>query len=112
MLISFPFLIHHTDSLCLAQRAPFFWGRLVQHNTSVRCRELSKDARVSGKLDANEYLETVAIPTELPIADPNTDAELQVNLLQDYERKFEQLPEDRKLSKMCRDACLKTFEKG
>ena len=57
-------------------------------------------------------LETVEIPSELPIADPHTDAELQGNLLQDYERKFEQLPEDQKLSKLCCDAGLKIVEKG
>ena len=52
------------------------------------------------------------IPTELPIADPHTNAELQGNLLQDYERKFKQLPEDQKLSKLCCDAGLKIVEKG
>ena len=41
-----------------------------------------------------------------------TDAELQRNLLQDYERKFEQLPEDQKLSELCSDAGLKIVEKG
>ena len=41
---------------------------------------------------------------KLPIAYPPTDAKLQGNLLQDYERKFEQLPEDPKLSKLCCDA--------
>ena len=66
------------------------------------CKELSKDFKVSKTLDANEYLETLEIPTELPTADPHTDAELQGNLLQDYERKFEQLPEDQTLSKVLR----------
>ena len=40
------------------------------------------------------------------------DAELQGNVLQDYESKFEQLPEDQKLSKLCCDAGLKIVEKG
>ena len=75
------------------------------------CKELSKDSRVSRKPAANGYLETMEIPTELPIADPHTDAELQGNL-QDYERKFEQLPADQKLSKLCSDAGLKIVEKG
>ena len=57
----------------------------------------------------NEYLETVEIPTERLIADPHTDAELQGNLLQDYEREFEQNPEDQKLSKLCCDAGLKIY---
>ena len=52
------------------------------------------------------------IPTGLPIADPRTNAELQGNLLRDYEHKFEQLPEDQKLSKLCSDAGLKIVEKG
>ena len=46
------------------------------------------------------------------MADPDTNAELQGNLLQDYERKFKQLPEDQKLSKLCCDAGLKIVEKG
>ena len=52
------------------------------------------------------------IPAELPIADPHTNAELQGNLLQDYEHKLEQHPEDQKLSKLCCDAGLKIVEKG
>ena len=31
------------------------------------------------------------------------EPELQGNLLQEYEHKFEQLPEDQKLSKLCSD---------
>ena len=54
------------------------------------CKELSKDSRASGKPDAHEYLESVEIPSELPIADRHTDAEPQGNVLQDNERKFEQ----------------------
>ena len=50
-------------------------------------------------------------PTELLIDEPHTDAELQGNLLQDYEQKFEQRPEDQKLSKLCRDVGLKIVEK-
>ena len=37
---------------------------------------------------------------------------MQGNLLQDYEHKFEQLPEDQKLSKLCCDAGLKIVERG
>ena len=50
--------------------------------------------------------------TELPIVDPHTDGELQGNLLQNYERKFEQLSDDQKLSKLCSGAGLKIVEKG
>ena len=52
------------------------------------------------------------IPTGLLTADPHTNAELQGNLLRDYEHKFEQFPEDQKLSKLCSDAGLMTVEKG
>ena len=76
------------------------------------CKELSKDSRASGKADAHEYLETVEIPTEPPVADPHTDAEPQGNLVPDCERKFEQLLDDQKLSKLCSDAGLKIVEKG
>ena len=67
------------------------------------CKELSKDSRASGTLDANEYFETMEIPTETAIVD-HTDGELQGNLLQNCERKFEQLSDDQKLSKLCSDA--------
>ena len=33
------------------------------------------------------------------------------NLVQDYERRFEQLSDDQKLSKLCSDACLRIVEK-
>ena len=76
------------------------------------CKELSKDSEVAGKLAANEDLESMEIPTERPIADPHTNAELQGNLLRDFEHKFEQLPEVQKLSKLFCDAVLKIVEKG
>ena len=68
------------------------------------CKELSKASLVAGKPAANEDLETMEIPTEVSIADPHTNAELLGNLLQDYEHKFEPLPEDQKLTKLCSDA--------
>ena len=49
------------------------------------------------------------IPAELPTADPRTDGELQPNLLQDYERKFEQT---RGYPNLCSCAGLKICEKG
>ena len=55
------------------------------------CKELSKDSEVAGELAASEDLESMEIPTELPIADPYTNPELQGNLLRDYEHKFEEL---------------------
>ena len=80
------------------------------------CRDLSKDSRASGKLDANEHLETMEIPIELLVADPHTDAELQGNLLQDYERKVfithdeEEGPNEMK--NMCREYTLPRNEKA
>ena len=47
------------------------------------CKELSNDSEVAGKLAANEDLEPVEIPTELPTADPHTNARLEGNLLRD-----------------------------
>ena len=76
------------------------------------CKELSNDSEVAGKPAANEDLESMEIPTELATADPHTNARLEGNLLRDYEHKFEQLPEDQKLSKLCCDAGLKILEKG
>ena len=76
------------------------------------CKELFKASEVAEKLAANEDSDTMDIPTELPIADPHTNAELQGNLLRDCEHKFEHLLEDQKLSKLCCDAGLKIVEKG
>ena len=75
-------------------------------------QRISKDSEVAGKPAANEDLESMETPTELPMADPLTDAELQGNLLRDFEHKFEQLPEDQKISKLCFDAGSKIVEKG
>ena len=72
------------------------------------CRELSKDSMASGKPDGPEHLETMEIHTEPSIAGPHTDGKRQGNLVQDYERKFEQLSDDQKLSKLRCDAGLKT----
>ena len=47
------------------------------------CKDLSQDSEVAGKPAVNEDLEPMEMPTELPIADPHTNAELQGNLLQD-----------------------------
>ena len=73
--------------------------------------KMTKESEVAGKLAPDEDLESMERPTELPIADPLSNAELQGNLLQEYEHKFEQLPEDQKLSKLCSDAGLKIVER-
>ena len=76
------------------------------------CKELSNDSEVAGKLAANEDLEPMEIPRELATDDPHTNARLEGNLLRDYEHKFEQLPENQKISKLCCDDGLKILVKG
>ena len=64
---------------------------------------------------ANENLESMVIPIGFPTANPisQTDAEVQGNLLRECDKKFEQLPEDQKLSKLCSGAGLsKNIDKG
>ena len=51
-------------------------------------------------------------PTDLSIADNSTTAQQRRNLVQEYERKFEQLSDDQKLSELCFDAGLKLVEIG
>ena len=53
------------------------------------CKDLSNDSEVAVKLAANEDLESMEIPAGPPIADPHTNAELQGNLLRDFEHLFE-----------------------
>ena len=50
------------------------------------------------------------IPAGLSIAENSTNEQQRVNLLQEYERKFEQLSEDQKISKLCSDVGLKLVE--
>ena len=55
---------------------------------------------------ADENLKSLVIPTEFPTANPisQTDAEVQGNLLREYEQKFADLPEQEKLTKLCSNA--------
>ena len=76
------------------------------------CKELTDDSEVSGNSAPNQDSESMEIPTELPIADPHTNAESEGNFMQDYEHKIEQLPEDQKVSKLCCDVGLKIVERG
>ena len=46
-----------------------------------------------------------------PVVDRHTNTEFQGNLLREYECKFEQLPEDEKLSKLCFDTGFGIVEK-
>ena len=52
------------------------------------------------------------IPARPSAEETPTNAQQQGNLVQDYERRFEQLSDDKKLSKLCSDAGLKIVEKG
>ena len=52
------------------------------------------------------------IPTNLFFADNSVNAQQRDNLVQEYDRKIEQLSEDQKLSKLCSDAGLKLVEQG
>ena len=72
------------------------------------CEELARDSAGAGKPAANDNLESMAIPTEIPTANPisQTDLSVQGNLLGEYEQKFAKLPEDQKLTKLCSDAGL------
>ena len=79
------------------------------------CGELARDSQGTEKPAANEKLESMVIPTEFPAANPiaQTDAEVQGNLLREYERKFVELPEHEKLTKLCSTAGFsKNIEKG
>ena len=71
------------------------------------CNEVPRDLRALVKPAAPDHLEKMEIPTDLSITRNSTNAQQRTNLVQEYERKFEQLPEDQKLSKQCSDAGLK-----
>ena len=66
------------------------------------CKELSEDSESSEKLEASDHLETMEIP-----AGSHANEQQQGTLVQDYERRFEQLSDDQKLSKLCSDAGLR-----
>ena len=76
------------------------------------CNELSEDLRVSGNLAAPDHLETMEIPTVPSAEETQTNAQQRRNLVQAYERQFQQLSEDQKFSKQCSDAGLKLVETG
>ena len=76
------------------------------------CNEVPKDLWAPEKPAAPGHLEMMEIPTDLSIAENSTNAQQRGNLVQEYERKFEQLSDDQKLSKLCSDAGLKIVETG
>ena len=71
------------------------------------CKELSEDSESSGTFEASDHLETMEIP-----AGPHTNEQQRRHLVQDYERRFEQLSDDQELSKLCPDAGSRIVEKG
>ena len=77
------------------------------------CKELEPDSRTHTE---GEICESLVIPTESADADATSQSSTssaQGNLLQDYVAKIEDLLEDQKLSKLCKDAgFLKKIEKG
>ena len=76
------------------------------------CNELPKYLRAPVKLAATDHLEKMEIPAVLSKAEDSTNAQQRGNLVQEYERKVEQLPEDQELSKLCSGAGLKLVETG
>ena len=76
------------------------------------CKELSEGSRASGKPEAPDHLETMKIPLGPSIAETHTNAQQWRNLVQDYERRFEQLSDDQELSKLCSDAGWKIVGLG
>ena len=83
----------------------------IKGATADLCNEVPKGVRAPGKPAAPDHLEKMEIPTDLSIAENSTTAQQRRNLVQEYERKFEQLSEDQKLSKLCSGAGLKLVNK-
>ena len=50
---------------------------------------------------AQDPLDMMKNPIELPTADPRTDEQRQGNFLQEYEQQLEQQSDAQKLSKLC-----------
>ena len=74
--------------------------------------KIARDSQGTGRPGAPEDLESMVIPTEIPTANqiPQT---VQGNLLRENEQKFEDLPEQKKLTKLCSNAGFsKNIEKG
>ena len=76
------------------------------------CNELPKDLRAPGKPAAPDHLEAMEIPTRPSAEETQTYAQQRGNQVREYGRKFEQLSEEQKLSKLCSDAGLKLVEQG
>ena len=79
------------DTIELILRTVMYVNQLsVYGAVADLCRELARNSRGTGKPAANENLESMVTPTEFLIADTlsQTDADVQGNLLREYEQKF------------------------
>ena len=74
-------------------------------------KQLPDDQRAPGKPVALDRMEP-EILTQPPVAEVQANEERRGNLLQNYERRLEKLPEDQKLSNMCSKASLNLVEVG
>ena len=74
-------------------------------------QELPEDQVAPGRHVALDQTEQ-EILFQPPIAEVPLSDERQGNLLQDYEQRFERLPEDQKLSRLCSEAGLNLVEVG
>ena len=72
---------------------------------------LPEDQVAPGRLVASDQTEQ-EILIQPPVPELPSNEERQGNLLQDYEQRFERLPEDQKLSKKCSEAGLNLIEVG
>ena len=76
---------------------------------------IARDSRGTEKRGATVNMEPIVAPTEFLVANPisQTDAEVQGNLLREYEQEFAELLEQEKLTKLCSNAGFsKNIEKG
>ena len=74
-------------------------------------KELPDDQRAPRKLVALDQMEQ-EILIQPPVAEVHANDEGQGNLLQNNERRFEKLPKDQKLSKLCSESGLTLVEVG
>ena len=74
--------------------------------------ELPVGQRAVVKPKAPSQLDKVEILTQPPLAEMQANEERWWNLLQEYEQRFEKLPEDQRLSRLCSEASLRLLEIG
>ena len=72
----------------------------------ICARNYPKIQKARRNVEHLDHVETMEIP-----GGPHTNEQQLGNLVQDYERRFEQLSDDQKLSKLCSDAGLRIVEK-